>query len=146
MAYWRLYYHLVWATQDRQPLITLEIERMLYRHLGARASQENCHVFAINGMADHVHMILAIPPAKSVSMIMQRVKGASSHLIHTVHNNPLVWQEGYGAFSISPRKVSAAIQYIIRQKEHHQNNTFVPKYEMTSHHNDGPTRQPILFE
>ena len=146
MAYWRLYYHLVWGTKERLPFITPEVETMLYHHFGARAAQEGCRIFAINGMNDHIHMVLAIPPAKSVSGTMQIIKGASSHLVHTVHGKPFEWQEGYGAITISPRNISAAVQYVVRQKEHHAQNTLVAGYEAISPHNEGPKRRAIAFE
>ena len=63
MAYWRLFYHLVWATHQRRPLITPELEPILYNFVKAKAIGLDATVFVINGVADHVHCVVAIPPS-----------------------------------------------------------------------------------
>jgi len=98
MAFWRLYYHLVWATQNREPLIKPEIEKRLYAYIVHKASELECFVYAINGWYDHLHLIIAIPPKYAVADVVKRLKGASSHdLNHGVGlDYEFVWQRGYG--------------------------------------------------
>ncbi|MEA3338300.1 MAG: IS200/IS605 family transposase [Chloroflexota bacterium] len=116
-----LYVHLVWATWDRSPLIQPEMERALYRCIGDVAHSLGCRVLAINGMPDHVHVLLRIPPTLSISKLVQQLKGVSSHFA----NNQLhleyhfKWMGFYGAFSVSRWDVPKIMNYINNQKNHH---------------------------
>ena len=62
MSFWRHYYHIVWATKARRPLITAQVEVRLYGYLVSKACELETHVYAINGIADHVHLVASIPP------------------------------------------------------------------------------------
>ncbi len=79
MPFWKLYYHLVWTTKDRQPIIDPKLESQLYPYLVDKAQSLGCHVDAINGMEDHIHVALSIPPKRSIAEAVQRLKDASSH-------------------------------------------------------------------
>lgn len=84
MPYWRLYYHLIWATKGREPMLQPHLDAQLYPYLAAKAAAAGAIVYAVNGWIDHVHMVLAIPPSIAVADIVQRVKGASSHYLNHV--------------------------------------------------------------
>lgn len=60
MPYWRLYYHLVWATKNREPLITPKIEGNLYGYLDRKAASHKATVYAINGDEQHIHVVVSI--------------------------------------------------------------------------------------
>lgn len=62
MPYWQLFYHIVWSTKDRLPLLTPEAEPIIYGFLRGKAIGLGATLFALNGIADHVHMVAAIPP------------------------------------------------------------------------------------
>jgi putative transposase len=72
MALWRLYYHLVWATKERQPLITREIEGELYSYIISKADEIDTIIHAINGIENHVHIVVSIPPKISISGFVQK--------------------------------------------------------------------------
>jgi REP element-mobilizing transposase RayT len=63
MAYWRLFYHFVWTTKSRLPLLTPDIEANVYRFLHAEANKMHAPLFAIGGTEDHVHVLVAVRPA-----------------------------------------------------------------------------------
>jgi putative transposase len=67
MAYWKLYYHLVWSTKNRQPFITPQIEPHLYRFLVSRAAEMGIFVYPVNGMAEHVHVVAAVPQSQTTN-------------------------------------------------------------------------------
>ena len=127
MSFWRNYYHLIWATRDRQPLITPQVETRLFPYLVNKAMQMNVTVYAVNGWVDHVHMVVAIPPKWSVADVVKELKGASSHDINnqselTGVNIPhFAWQGGYGVLTIGHGNYPTAVEYVQRQKEHHAN-------------------------
>lgn len=138
MPLWRLYYHLVWATKQRQPLITETVEQFLHAILASKSAEKGAHVFAVNGMPDHVHLVAAIPPSIAVSSFVRFVKGASSYAVQREFDLPFGWQRGYGVFSISERNLAGAIEYVRRQKEHHEANAAVPLLERTADGDEGP--------
>ncbi|NJN83794.1 MAG: hypothetical protein HC802_16980 [Caldilineaceae bacterium] len=67
MPYWQLFYHLVWATKNGQPLLTTDLAPAVHTDLRRRAHALGGLVFALNGLHDHVHMAVAIPPKIAVS-------------------------------------------------------------------------------
>lgn len=82
MTYWRLFYHLVWTTKRREPMITSDIEPDLYRALAHKAIEINTSVYAINGMPDHVHVVASIAPTVGIPHFVQMLKGSSSRFVH----------------------------------------------------------------
>ena len=65
MPYWRLYYHIVWSTYKREPLITPHMENELYGYLTGKAVAQEAIVHAVNGTADHVHMVASAQPLRT---------------------------------------------------------------------------------
>ncbi len=131
MPFWKLYYHLIWTTKDRQPIIDPMLEKQLYPYLVDKAANIGCHVDAINGMEDHVHIELSIPPKYSIAKIVQLLKGASSHEFIG-----LAWQRGYGIFSLGEKQRHFAIEYVKKQKEHHRQKTTNPWLERCDEEGD----------
>ena len=72
MPYWQLFYHIAWATKHREPLISPDIEPILYGYLRAKAIGLDAIVFTLNGISDHVHLITSIPPTIAVSIFTGR--------------------------------------------------------------------------
>lgn len=118
MPFWRLYYHLVWATKNREPIIDSALENRLYPYLIEKARSLGCQVDAINGDEGHVHVVLSIPPKYSIAETVQRLKGSSSHEF-----KELTWQKGYGIFSLGEKQRHFAVEYVKNQKEHHRQKT-----------------------
>ena len=102
MPYWRLFYHAVWSTRDRQPLIDPAWEKDFYGYLWGKITFLECIPQAINGMPDHLHVVLSIPPRVAVASIIGQLKGASSHHINEQYlDGKFAWQGEYSIFSIS---------------------------------------------
>ncbi len=121
MAYWRHFYHLVWATYKREPMINERIEEPLHDYLKAKAEAIGCQVHAINGMAEHIHMIVSIPPAQSVASVVKQLKGSSSHHVNKVLclSGGFAWEAGYGTLTLGERQLHSAVAYVQGQKQHH---------------------------
>ena len=140
MPFWRLYYHLVWATKDREPLITAGIEDNLYAYLVHKAAEMDVYVYAVNGWYDHVHLVVAIPPKHSVAEVVKRLKGASSHHLHVTNLAPsLEWERGYGALSLGEKQRPVAEAYVLNQKTHHAQQTPIAWLERLAEMDEGPT-------
>ena len=128
-----VYLHLVWATLGREPFLTIEIERPVYRCIENEAKRLNCEVLAISGMPDHVHMCVRLPTSLTIARLMNQVKGVSSHFVHGQLPDCMAfrWQEGYGVFSVGPNQVSSVLAYIGGQKHHHSENSLHDRWEET---------------
>ena len=68
-------------------------------------------LLAVGGIANHVHLLVAIPQAVTVALAINRFKADSSRWLHD-HGTNFEWQKGYGAFSVSPSQVPAVKEYI----------------------------------
>ena len=129
--YTQLYLHCVWATFNRLPLITPAVESRLYAAMAAKCRELKCHVLAIGGDADHVHLFVRFSPTTEIATLIKEVKGASSHLVnHAITPaEAFKWQGGYGAFTVSKRSMEAVIDYIKNQKTRHANRQLIDELE-----------------
>lgn len=121
MTFWRLHYHLIWATKNREPMIDDAAEPIIRRSISSTARDLKLRLNSVGMVADHVHVALSIPPSVVVSEAVGRLKGASSH---AVRNGPLAlaefsWQAEYGALSVSPRGLDDLIEYVTSQPARH---------------------------
>ena len=131
MPYWSLFYHIVWGTKYRLPLIEPAWEADLYGYMRGKATALGCTPHAINGMSDHMHVVISIPPKLPVATLVGQLKGASSHRINKVFvtNNSFAWQSEYGVFSFSEKALPHVIEYVKNQKRHHTANRLINAYE-----------------
>ena len=140
MSFWRTYYHLVWATRDRQPLIDVKFEPNLFSYLEKKAGEFNVILYAINGIEDHIHLVAAIPPRFAVAEVVKALKGGSSHYLnHYGHSVDFAWQRGYGVFTLGERQLPDAVAYVRGQKEHHRLGKTNIWLEHVDEVDDGPT-------
>ncbi|MEP7273156.1 MAG: IS200/IS605 family transposase [Acidobacteriota bacterium] len=118
--------HAVFSTKDRRPLIDAEMRPRLFDYIGAIVRELNGYPIAINGTSDHVHLLLRLPPAVSLSYALRTIKTNSSRWIHETWSDKdgFSWQSGYGAFSVSKSVVSQVAAYIAAQEVHHQKQRF----------------------
>jgi REP element-mobilizing transposase RayT len=82
------------------------------------------------GVADHVHVVTALPRTISQAALIEQIKKTSSKWIKTLDTRyrTFAWQRGYGTFSVSPSQLHVVLRYIDRQKEHHRTRTFQEEY------------------
>lgn len=129
--YTQLYLHCVWATWDRLPLITPQLEAPLYAAINAKCNELQCVPIAIGGIETHTHLLTRFPTTLAITTLVKEVKGASSHLMtHQIAPNDFFkWQGAYGAFTISKDVVEQVSAYICKQKTHHLGNTLFEDWE-----------------
>ncbi len=129
-TYTNLLYHVVFSTKERRPFIDAELKPRLHGYLGGIATDIDCIPLQIGGVADHVHLLLKFPAKLSVSEVMRVLKSNSSGWVHSqfVHLKKFAWQEGYGAFTVSPSKKAAVENYIANQEEHHRRRSFQEEF------------------
>ncbi len=122
MSLWKLYYHFVWATHQRLPLITSSREAPLYQFIQHKTNDLGGYLRAIGGIDDHVHLIVSIPPSLALAQYVHLVKGSSSRYMNRYYADPdalFKWQQEYSVFSISEKNLTIALHYVNHQKRHH---------------------------
>jgi putative transposase len=132
MPYYRLFYHFIWATKERWPLITPQNRDAIYACMADKVDEMRGIVHAIGGMPDHVHLALTVPPSVSLSELVGGVKGSSSHLasrLQPAHYEPFAWQPEYGVVSVTESHLPIVVRYVHNQEEHHAQNTLRRKLE-----------------
>jgi putative transposase len=142
MAFWRHYYHLVWATYLRQPLITPAVEAELQGYLIGKATSFHCITHAIGIVENHVHLVVSVVPSVAVADFVGQLKGSSSHHVN-YHLSDLQhafgWQHGYGSLTFGKKQLHDTVQYVLHQKEHHRDGTVIPALERDDDEEDGVT-------
>ena len=129
MSYTRLRYHIITATKRRAPVITPEVESVLYPALQQKAQDGSGHLLQIGGIADHVHMIAALHPSNALSDFVRAVKAGSSRAVRRAVDPSFQWQRGYAAFTLNPLDLSRILAYVTHQKEHHRAGRLWAAYE-----------------
>jgi putative transposase len=127
MPYWKLFYHFVWSTRAREPLIPADREDEMYSVIVAKAREFGATVHAIGGTDNHIHLAVSIPPPVALSEFIGQVKGNSSHWVNHVLTLPyqFAWQGDYGVVSFGAKQLDVVAQYIKDQRRHHQQNTAI---------------------
>src|SRR3972149_2017930 len=107
MTYWRLHYHLIWATVDRQPILTVEREKVFYGVLYGKVQELELKIHAAGNVEDHAHVVVSIPPKISVADCLRHLKGASAFAINHMDGSDgsFKWQAGYGALTLGERSL-----------------------------------------
>ena len=123
MPYWRLFYHAVWGTKNRLSLIESAWEDDLYGYIWGKATALESIPHAINGMPDHIHVAVSIPPKLSVATLIGQLKGASSHRVNEQFTDgAFAWQSEYGVVSFSEHTLARVVDYVKNQKKHPAEN------------------------
>ncbi len=129
-TYTQIHIQTVFAVSHRDCVISPEWQPELFKYITGIVQNNKHKLLAINGMPDHIHILLGLRPSQSISDLLQDIKGSSSTWINQKQflKTRFSWQEGYGAFSYSKRELPNLIQYIINQQQHHQKQTFINEY------------------
>jgi REP element-mobilizing transposase RayT len=120
----------VFAVKFREGIIGSDWEESLHKYMTTIVQNYNHKVLAINGMPDHVHILVGMKPTQSPSDLMEQVKGSSSQWINEQRflKTKFAWQGGFSAFSYTKSDVPKVEQYIYNQKEHHKKVSFLDEY------------------
>jgi REP element-mobilizing transposase RayT len=117
----------VYSTEARRDLIRTELQAPLWAFIGNIARQKDIPLICAGGIANHCHLLIALPPAMPLAKALQTVKAYSSRWMSEqgVH---FKWQEGYGAFSVSPSQLDMVVNYIRNQAQQHAKRSFEEEF------------------
>jgi putative transposase len=131
MPYARLFYHMIWGTKNREPLIRVEFEASLHNVIAAKGKSLGGFVYVVGGIEDHVHLVVSVPPAIALADFIGQVKGNSSHFVN--HELSLSyqfnWQAEYGVVSFGGKQLDKIVKYVKSQRQHHLEGTINPFLE-----------------
>ncbi|WP_075351122.1 IS200/IS605 family transposase [Algoriphagus marinus] len=130
-TYTQLIYHIVFSTKHREPTLIKDHRRRLFAYIHQLLTNKNCHLYRINGVEDHLHILTHIHPSVVISDLVKDIKLATNDLIKKegIFPNFSGWQDGYGAFSESIKAKEALMNYIKNQEEHHTKVSFLDEYK-----------------
>jgi len=131
VPFWKLHYHLVWATHGRDPIIDEHAEALIRKSIWSTAQSTKIHIHAIGMITDHVHLLASIPPSIAVSEAMRRFKGGTSHAVNDGRKLAVEfrWQAEYGALSLTDRGLPTVIEYVNNQAQRHANGNLIATLE-----------------
>jgi len=131
MSYVQIFIHAVIRTYRSEGTLPADDRvKFLYKEIWGIIKNKGGHLYRVNSMEDHVHLLFTLPPVCALSEFMKAIKASSSKIIKQVDgfDKFQAWGEGYAALSYSLRDKDKIIQYIINQQEHHKKTTFKDEY------------------
>jgi len=144
----QIYIQYVFAVQGRQNFIKSAFEDELYKYIAGIVSGKGQKSLAVNGMPDHIHVLVGLKPAMRISDLIRDVKNNSCNFINDNGwlKQKFSWQDSYGAFSYSESEYGKVIDYIKNQKKHHEKKTFRQEYILMLKSFNIPYEEKYLFE
>lgn len=144
----QIYIQVVFAVKCRESLIHESWEDELYKYITGIIRKKGQKLLAINGMPDHIHLLIGLRPSCCLSDLVREIKKSSNEFIKEkkFSNRNFRWQEGFGAFSYSHSSLDNVVRYILNQKEHHRKKTFKEEYVDTLKTYEVEYKDEYLFE
>jgi REP element-mobilizing transposase RayT len=119
---------MVFSTKNREPFLTVALRPRVFEYLSGSLKAIECPSIAVGGLADHVHLLFGLARTLPISKVAEEVKKESSKWAKGVVSPQFSWQNGYGAFSVSPSNGPQVQAYIAKQEEHHHTRTFQDEF------------------
>jgi putative transposase len=145
MPFWQLYYHVVFATHERRPILTAALRQSANRLITRKAHDLGCILHAVHAQPDHVHLALSIAPSRAVAAIIGQIKGNSSRILAATCPADVVfgWQADYGVLSFGQRHLADVVRYVHEQDRRHATNDLWEQLERVAGDPVGQASKPI---
>ena len=120
-TYTKLNIHIVFHVKSTGVCIKNEDLPKVFAYIGGIVRNVDGYPVTVGGIENHIHILATMPKTLSVSEFVQKIKANSSRWIKTLdkYYESFAWQEGYGAFCVSPSLLKKTIHYIATQEQHH---------------------------
>ncbi len=129
-TYTQIYIHVIIVVKGRKCLIPGDRKNQLYKYITGIIQNKNHKLIVINGVSNHIHMLIGMNPSESLSNLMKEVKRCATNYINEQKwlKGKFAWQAGFGAFSYSRSQLDKVVKYIQSQEKHHQRKSFMEEY------------------
>jgi REP element-mobilizing transposase RayT len=129
-TYSQIHIQLVFAVKFKDALINEACKEELYKYITGIIQNNKHKLICINGMPDHIHILIGMRPSQSISDLVKDIKSNSSRWINEKKFLPVrfEWQDSFGAFSYGKSQVDSVVHYILNQENHHKKENFREEY------------------
>jgi REP element-mobilizing transposase RayT len=138
MPYTKVLIHFIWATKNREHLISKELKPLLLQHIKENSIKKEIFIDTINCVSDHIHLLVSIGTEQTIAKTAMLIKGESSFWVNKqkLIKSKFEWQDEYIALSVSYSAVDKVRAYISSQETHHKKKTFAEEYQefLNAHH------------
>ena len=124
--YTQILYQIVFSTKHRERTLVKEDRPELFKDIWGILKNKKCHLYRINGIEDHIHIVASVHPTVALSDLIKDIKLGSTSYIKEKGIFPHFggWQDGYSAFTYHISAKDKLIEYVKNQEEHHRTKTF----------------------
>ncbi len=134
-TYTQIIYHIIFSTKNREKTLVKANRELLFRYIWGIVKNKKCKLYQINGVDDHLHLLIHLHPTIALAGLVKDIKVGTAHWIKNEGVFQLFagWQEGYGAFTVSPKEKEEKSRYIKNQEKHHESISFQGEYRQLLH-------------
>lgn len=127
-----LFIHVICCVKNKEALLSKPVRTVLFAHIKKHGEENGIKVLTVNGVEDHVHMVLQMLPAQNLTQIMKSIRSESADWINESKfmKSLFEWEDDFSALSVSPSSVKQVIDYIEKQEEHHKTKTLESELEV----------------
>lgn len=141
MPYTKVLIHFIWATKNREHLISKELKSLLLQHIKENGISKEIFIDTLNCVSDHIHLLVSLGTEQPIAKTAMLIKGESSFWVNKQNliKHKFEWQDEYIALSVSYSAVDRVRAYISNQETHHKKKTFADEYEefLSAHQFEG---------
>lgn len=147
-TYSQIYVHVTFSVKGNKPLLSKNWRSEVFKYIAGITTNKKQFPMQINGVEDHIHILLGIRPDVTLSDTVRDIKANSSRFINERGwmNAKFQWQEGFGAFSVGHTQVNMVVNYIRNQEEHHKKTTFKEEYLQLLKENEVDYKDEYVFD
>ena len=129
-TYTQIIYQIVFSTKNRENTLSKNSRPKLFEYILGIIGNNKSHVYCINGVEDHIHVVTHLHPTVALASLVKDIKLASTAFIkeNSMFRNFGGWQEGYGAFTYSIKEKKNLIEYVCNQEEHHRRMSYKEEF------------------
>ena len=126
----QIIYQIVFSTKTRKKCMVKRNREILFKYMQGILQNNDCHTFQINGVEDHLHILMKLHPSVSLAALIKSIKISTNTFIKEKLLFPEFpgWQDGYGAFTYSNDALPNLIRYVQNQEAHHGYTTYEDEY------------------
>jgi putative transposase len=147
-TYSQIYIHVTFSVKGHKHLLSKDWRTEVFKYIAGITSNKKQILMQINGVEDHIHILLGIKPTVLLSDVVRDIKANSSRFINERGwlKNKFLWQEGFGAFSVGHSQVNMVVNYIKNQEAHHQTKNFKEEYLQLLKENEIDYKEEYVFD